>query len=953
VYSADSDLRTHMLVLGTTGSGKPQPVHALVLTPTGWRTMGSLRVGDIVCTPDGGSAAVLDVFEQGEREVWTVRTRDGRKAEATGDHLWRVLVRRPDQTEEAVTITTDAVRELVESGSRVLLPVVRRKQKGARLHGWTPISAVEPGGLHQCRCIEVDHPHHLYVTNDNIVTHNTEFLLGLVFNALVQNTGFIYVDGKGDPKLQKEIFRLCRLLGREHDQLIINFITSGRDFVEKQIDKVTNNLNLMQNTSSGMLIELLVSMMDDSGGGGDMWKGRAISFVAALTRPLTYLRDKGFLNLSPEKYLEFFEINVIEELVWEHNGKYGDMFDVIVAPLRSYLTTLPGYQKSKIKKQEQKTLEQHGFIVMQLTRIFNDLNFNYGHIFKSKVGDVDFFDVVVNRRCLVVLLPALERAPDSLKMLGKLIVGSIKQMMAGCLGNRVEGVVREIIDSRPTNADVPFYTILDEYGYYAVIGFAVAPAQARSLGFAVIFAAQDFSSLKKSSAEEADATWENTNVRAVGRLTSGEESETWRRVKGAASTSAQAMTGGFDRSMGTMNEQFKQQDNVAIQEGSRVDYNDFAMQQDGEFTLLIGKKEEGGKTGGVRVIRGMGFYTASKAPKMMRINDLIPVEQPEPSDLPQNKKAAELLMKSLVDGSFADAVKRCIKPDHTLVSLHQMYDKNYAVKDRPRLGRADVTQGVLGWFLGKQFNTGSPPATTSGGASGTASPVVASPVSVGGQEAPATAPASAIQGQGSGEGTNGQSKAAPTPFVAASPLGAEDARTQQAIAERTLLAISAAVQAAPAGALTGSAYTTAVPVEIDDGDDIRIDAGDVTSLLQVSNDDAEAFRERALPILRSCLLQLDDVDDGATEDDIYDDMGVANTDRMLDVEMAARQRPYTSLEQKWAAEDRIAAVQQDVEDATAYPSPPTPEPRSVEEIRLTIAQIAALCQQQVKSALKE
>ncbi len=944
VYSADSDLRTHMLVLGTTGSGKPQPLHALVLTPGGWRTMGSLAVDDVVCTPDGGTAPVLRIFEQGAREVWTVRTRDGRKAEATGDHLWRVLVRRPDRSEDAVTITTDAVRDLMVSGSRVLLPVVRRKQKGARLHGWVPISQVEPSGTHECRCIEVDHPHHLYVTNDNIVTHNTEFLLGLVFNALVQNTGFIYVDGKGDPKLQKEIFRLCRLLGREHDQLIINFITSGRDFVEKQIDKVTNNLNLMQNTSSGMLIELLVSMMDDSGGGGDMWKGRAISFVAALTRPLTYLRDKGYLNLSPEKYLEFFEINVIEELVWEHNGKYGDMFDVIVAPLRSYLTTLPGYQKSKIKKQEQKTLEQHGFIVMQLTRIFNDLNFNYGHIFKSKVGDVDFFDVVVNRRCLVVLLPALERAPDSLKMLGKLIVGSIKQMMAGCLGNRVEGVVREIIDSRPTNADVPFYTILDEYGYYAVIGFAVAPAQARSLGFAVIFAAQDFSSLKKSSAEEADATWENTNVRAVGRLTSGEESETWRRVKGAASTSAQAMMGGFDRSMGAVNESFRQQDNVGIQDGSRIDYNDFAAQQDGEFTLLIGKKEEGGRSGGVRVIRGMGFYTASKAPKMMRINDLIPVEQPEPADLPQNKKAAELLMKSLVDGSFADAVRRCIKPDVTLVTLHQLFEKNYAVKDRPRLARADATQGVLGWFLGRQ----SAPATQG------AAPPGGVPTAATATPSPAAAPAVAGQGVSAATAVPAAPVAAPiapTAFVAASPVGADDARTQQAVAERVLLGISAAVLASPASG--SSAYESAVPVEIEEGDDLRIDAGDVTSLLQVSNDDAEAFRERALPILRSCLLQLDDVEEGNDEQEMYDDMSVANTERMLDVEMAARQRPYTTLEQKWAAEDRIVAVQQEVEAATAYPAPPTPEPRSVDEIRLTIAQIEQICRQRVKSALKE
>lgn len=424
VYSGDSDLRTHMLVLGTTGSGKPQPVHANVLTPSGWKKMGALAVGDVVCTPDGKTAPILRVFEQGVREVWTLRLRDGRKAQATGDHLWRVLIRHADGKEEAQTITTDGVRGLLEAKARVLVPVVRRKRKGAKMHGWVPIWKVEASGSHECRCIEIDHPHHLYVTDDNIVTHNTEFLLGLVFNALVQNTGFIYVDGKGDPKLQKEIFRLARYLGREDDLLIINFITSGRDFVEKQFDKVTNNMNIMGNTSSGMLIELIVSLMDDSGGGGDMWKGRAISFVASLTRPLIYLRDKGYINLSPEKYLEYFELNVIEELVWEHNGKYGEMFDIIVAPLRSYLVTLPGYQKSKIKKQEQKTLEQHGFIVMQLTRIFNDLTFNYGHIFKTKVGDVDFFDVVINRRMLVVLLPALERAPDSLRMLGKMIVDS-------------------------------------------------------------------------------------------------------------------------------------------------------------------------------------------------------------------------------------------------------------------------------------------------------------------------------------------------------------------------------------------------------------------------------------------------------------------------------------------------------------------------------------------------
>lgn len=765
----------------------------------------------------------------------------------------------------------------------------------------------------------------------------TEFLLGLVFNALVQNTGFIYVDGKGDPKLQKEIFRLARYLGRDDDILIINFITSGRDFVEKQLDKVTNNMNLMANTSSGMLIELIVALMDDSGGGGDMWKGRAISFVASLTRPLCYLRDKGYINLSPEKYLEYFELNVIEELVWEHNGRYGELFDVIVAPLRSYLTTLPGYQKSKIKKQEQKTLEQHGFIVMQLTRIFNDLTFNYGHIFKSKVGDVDFFDVVINRRCLVTLLPALERAPDSLRMLGKMIVGNIKQMMAGCLGNRVEGVVREIIDSRPTNATVPFYTILDEYGYYAVVGFAVAPAQARSLGFAVIFAAQDFSSLKKSSAEEADATWENTNVRAIGRLTSGEESETWRRVQGAAAKASQAMTSGFERSMGVVNERFTQQDNVSIESSSRIDYDDFAMQENGEFTLLIGKKEEGGRTGGVRVIRSMGFYTASPSPKEMRINDFIPVEPPEPADLPQNRKAAETLLKSLIDGSFNEMVKRCIKPDATLMAFHRMYERNHADAQRPIMDRKDATFGVLGWFLGGMDNQSQAVGVTAGTAAGSASgssAIVPNPT-------PTSAPAPTASQQGDAPAGEVSTPSAAPPAT----IIPGDANILQALSS-----VAEKVMTMPKE--SGSAYASAVPVEDDDADsEIRIDAGSVTNLIQVTNQEADAFKDKALPILRSCLLMLDDVDADTDEDSIYDEMGVADRDTLLDAEMAA-QGSFSSLEEKFEAEDRITAMHRSIEETTEYPAPPTPQPRSVSEMRATLSEIAKRCQQEVKDSLR-
>lgn len=782
----------------------------------------------------------------------------------------------------------------------------------------------------------------IYAGNSDLRTHmlvlgttgsgKTELLLGIVFNALIQNTGFIYVDGKGDPNLQKQIFRLARLLGREDDILIINFITSGRDFVEKQVDKVTNNMNIMGNTSSGMLIELIVSLMDDSGGGGDMWKGRAISFVAALTRPLTYLRDKGYINLSPEKYLEYFELNVIEELVWEHNGKYGENFDMIVAPLRSYLVTLPGYQKAKMKKQETKTLEQHGYIVMQLTRIFNDLTFNYGHIFKTRVGDVDFFDVVINRRLLVVLLPALERAPDSLRMLGKMIVGSIKQMMAGCLGNRVEGVVREIIDSRPTNAVVPFYTILDEYGYYAVIGFAVAPAQARSLGFCVIFAAQDFSSLKKSSAEEADATWENTNIRAVGRITSGTESETWKRIQGAASDADEAVLGGFDKETGGLNEVYLQQKNISIQRGSRVAYDDFAMQENGEFTFLIGKKEKGGKTGGVRIIRGMGFYTAGKSPKDMRINDLLPIESPEPADLPQNRKAVEALIKSLVDGSFPMLATRAISPDPVLSDLSKVLNLNHERKDRSKLGRVDASFAALGWFLNADKI---PVRQAKSGDNGTAEP---SPKPIA-----ASTPVSTNEPV---ETIAHSEPDAPAP----TPTPADDLKLHELGVQKSLAAIADLVNSEDVSQPSKS-YESATPVKdaAEDEDEITISA--ISTSVMLTSEDHESFKERAQPILRQFLYMIDDV---PPEEEWIDDIDIARTDKLLELEIATSGIGFTSMEDKWAAEDRINQYQKTMAEETEYiDAGSKPKSKARPEVLDALIDLSQQCEVMLKQDLSD
>ncbi len=70
--------------------GRAQPVDEPVLTPDGFRPIGSLRVGDLVVGSDGLPTPVLGVFPQGRKEVFRVSTHDGGSTRACAEHLWAV-----------------------------------------------------------------------------------------------------------------------------------------------------------------------------------------------------------------------------------------------------------------------------------------------------------------------------------------------------------------------------------------------------------------------------------------------------------------------------------------------------------------------------------------------------------------------------------------------------------------------------------------------------------------------------------------------------------------------------------------------------------------------------------------------------------------------------------------------------------------------------------------------
>jgi len=91
--------------------GRAQPLDSQVLTPEGFRPLGSLRVGDLVVGSDGHPTPVLGVYPQGRKEVFRVRAQDGAATLCCAEHLW--FVTTPDDRKHGKAGRVMQTRDMV------------------------------------------------------------------------------------------------------------------------------------------------------------------------------------------------------------------------------------------------------------------------------------------------------------------------------------------------------------------------------------------------------------------------------------------------------------------------------------------------------------------------------------------------------------------------------------------------------------------------------------------------------------------------------------------------------------------------------------------------------------------------------------------------------------------------------------------------------------------------
>ncbi len=526
------------------------------------------------------------------------------------------------------------------------------------------LSVIKTDKKEDCQCIKIADKRGLFITKDYIVTHNTESLLSLAYNSLVQGSGLIYVDGKGENVLYTKVFSMARTLGREDDVLCINYMTGSRDVFGPQEKKLSNTLNPFSSGGSGGLTELLVSLMDDGGGGGDMWKGRAISLISAIMMALTYMRDQKEILLDVEAIREYL---ILDNIIKMYKTRR-DFPNHIRSAIRAYLVSLPGFQESA-PKQNDTVLEQHGYLQMQFTKLLGSLSDQYGFIFKTNLGEVDFKDVVLNRRILVVLLPALEKSTDELANLGKIIVACLKQMMAQALGATVEGSYAEVVETKPTNSPMPFMTILDEYGYYAVKGSAVMPAQARSLGFCMIFAGQDLPAFEKASKEEAASIIANCNIKICMKLE--DPKDTYELFEKTAAETTVVVNNRYDRNEGSFFGGMRQGEGASVETRKRINILDLKDQKEGEAHILFKSA----------LVRAKMFYAFTPKPPTITMNYFVRVEPPDIEVINQIDNGLKSLIKNVCnEGKIREMEENLEIDSPNIERLRELLDQHSFLK---------------------------------------------------------------------------------------------------------------------------------------------------------------------------------------------------------------------------------------------------------------------------------
>ena len=336
-----------------------------------------------------------------------------------------------------------------------------------------------------------------------------------------QGSGFVLVDGKAHRDLFGKVLALARRFGREDDVRVLNFMVASGV-------KDSDSFNPFAIGNADAIRELLASQLGDQGqnDANGVFRDRAVALVGTIAPVLVWLRDHKGISLNIEMIRSSIELRWIWKLAMEKIVLLRDPDDRHrsasstsagkfrkTSPGRSsaYLGELPGYDPSCRSTSRRATSRPSSTASRSSISRRRSPNSRSASATSSgsRYGEIDMRDIVLNRRILVVNLPALENSDATLAALGKLVVASLRGMMAQLLGASLEGDYSEA--DKPGMGSAPFPVVLDELAYYATSGLDRMLAMGRGLNISFMLGFQETSGIWARLGEKTASLLGNAN----------------------------------------------------------------------------------------------------------------------------------------------------------------------------------------------------------------------------------------------------------------------------------------------------------------------------------------------------------------------------------------------------------------------------------------------------------
>jgi intracellular multiplication protein IcmO len=496
---------------------------------------------------------------------------------------------------------------------------------------------------------DVDTQHLCYLSGTG--GGKTGGLTSQAFVSMIQGSGLSYTDGKAQPDVPIRLASLAHRVGRAHDLLLLNYVSGGRSPWDKSDTKHSNSFSFLYTGSASMVAEMLLSLLVVD---NDMWGQRARLYMRAIGYLVTYMRDAKLARPTLKLLIDLLEIQ--GAMKWAMRS---DVPEAARGMLEVYMRNLPDITEDKIQQIiatgqiSEEVGRQHGFITMQLVPMLSPLLYEYGEqLSPDNAPDIDMYDVVVSDRILINMLAPLERSAESVASLGRLIVASVKSMMASSMYVGLEGLTEINLDRLPTNADAAYPLFWDEVGYYMVEDHAVKAAQGRSLNFSERYGAQDIAAMKRLGEKEAKATESvlaNTLQKLIGPVE--DASDTLRLIKERAGQGIFEEQTSLQRQEGMADSYYNT--GVSIQRRDKLTMEKIANMSVGEIYVIWRGQ----------VIKARHFFAAVDRVKVFKMNRFVP-------------RPARVFAESLQDSESAKLRERLLEAARPEVRLPKPVDND-------------------------------------------------------------------------------------------------------------------------------------------------------------------------------------------------------------------------------------------------------------------------------------